>query len=584
MIAARFERASPASMPQPTPVLESSRPFQWGAWIVITALLIGLAGAFTLLSRKHTEVTQEADAARLLRMGRQAVMEVDVAILDMIARREQVDMSRYYRAVNKLSRHGAESFPPTIHRNGRDVPSWPAIASLKDAWSRIAAAAQAGDSETARKVYVDHDVSQTMSQFVESSVAFIEAKDEVLARLQNDIRLAIASCIVLMFAIGLFIYLISSRGEARDKAKLRDAIHSANAARETANDAKEAANASREKVTRLFQMTDMLQSASDHHDANAVLRATAIDLIPGFGGALYVFNSSRDRLALSTSWNREGRPELPDTIGLQQCWSLKRGKPHVNVPGTHKLSCEHFSGEDCVLEIPMMARGEILGLLQLSAPGEDGEERLAGVLDLGSALADAMSLALANIALRDKLRGQALRDPLTGLYNRRYMEDTLQRVVRLAEREHKEVAVIMIDLDHFKRLNDSYGHAKGDAVLRDTASVLLNQLRETDVACRYGGEELIVVMPNCGLEAALVKAERLRVSIEALSEPNGAQVSASMGVAAIPETSIAAKDLLAAADAALYEAKQAGRNRVAAAAQKMGAMSTQATVTLLAAE
>lgn len=584
MIEPRTGAVTPSSVNIAHPTLGAPKPFQWWAWIGISALLIGLVFAFSLLSRKHNEVSVEGEAARLVRMGRQAIMEVDVAILDLIARREQVDMSRYYRAINKLSRHGAESFPPTVHRNGRDVPSGPAILSLKEAWSKIAHAAQSGNPELARTIYVDYDVNQMLSQFVESSVAVIEAKDVVLAELQNDIRIAIATCVGLMFAIGLLIYWISSRNAARDKAELRDAIHSANAARETANRAKEAANASREKVALLFQMTDMLQSAADHQDANAVLRATAADLIPGFGGALYVFNNSRDRLALSTSWNREGRSELPETIGLQQCWSLKRGKPHVNVPGTHKLSCEHFAGEDCVLEIPMTARGEILGLLQICAIGEDGEKRLASVLDLGSALADAMSLALANIALRDKLRGQALRDPLTGLYNRRYMEDTLQRVVRLAEREQKEVAVIMIDLDHFKRLNDSFGHAKGDSVLRDAASILLNQLRETDVACRYGGEELIVVMPNCGLEAALAKAERLRVSIEALSEPGGAQVSASMGVAAIPSTSIASKDLVAAADAALYEAKQTGRNRVVAADRKTQTQTPSAVVTLLAAE
>ena len=191
--------------------------------------------------------------------------------------------------------------------------------------------------------------------------------------------------------------------------------------------------------------------------------------------------------------------------------------------------------------------------------------RLAEVEELGAAMADAMSLALANIALRDRLRSQALRDPLTGLYNRRYMEDTLERVVRLAEREQQEVAVIMIDLDHFKRLNDQYGHAKGDTVLRDAAGAVTAQLRETDVACRYGGEELIVVMPNCGVDDALLKAERIRASIEALSEAGGARVSASLGVSVIPTTSGTIKDLLASSDAALYAAKEAGRNCVVCA-------------------
>lgn len=565
-----------------------SRPtdtIQFRFWFCIALLVAVLAAVSMITLRKQSEIAVEAETGRQLRVGRLALMEVDVTILDIIARREQADLSRYVRTSDRLDRLEPANFPPTVRRNGRDVPSGPALVSLKEAWSRISVAAQAGGSETARTTYVDYDVSQRMAAFGESFLALIDAKDATVAALQSDIRIGVAACFALALAIGLCGYGIAKRRASLDRAELQSAMLSANAAREAATQATETAQASREQVTRLFQMTDMLQSASDHQDANAVLRATAAELIPEFGGALYVFNNSRDRLALSTIWNRDGRPELPDTISLQQCWSLKRGKPHVNVPGTHKLSCEHFTGEDCVLEIPMIARGEILGLLQVYAAGDDGEKRLAAVLDLGSALADGMSLALANIALRDKLRGQALRDPLTGLYNRRYMEDTLQRVVRLADRERTEVSIIMIDLDHFKRLNDSYGHAKGDAVLRDTASVILNQLRDTDVACRYGGEELIVVLPNCGLDAALAKAERLRASIEALSEPNGARVSASMGVAAIPATSTAAKDLLASADAALYEAKQAGRNRVAAAARRNEPTpSTGTMVTLVAAE
>jgi diguanylate cyclase (GGDEF)-like protein len=191
-------------------------------------------------------------------------------------------------------------------------------------------------------------------------------------------------------------------------------------------------------------------------------------------------------------------------------------------------------------------------------------ERIHG---LGTALADAMSLALSNIALREKLRGQALRDPLTGLYNRRYMEDALERFVRLAERENRELSVIMIDLDHFKRLNDQYGHAKGDTTLRDAASVISHMLRESDVACRYGGEELIVLLPDCGMEMAANKAEQIRIGIESLSQPNGAQVSASLGVSSTPAAS--SKDLVAQADAALYRAKQGGRNCVVRSAQRV---------------
>jgi diguanylate cyclase (GGDEF)-like protein len=328
-----------------------------------------------------------------------------------------------------------------------------------------------------------------------------------------------------------------------------------------------AADASREQVGRLFDMADVLQSATDHVDANAVLKATARDLLPGFPGALYVFNNSRDRLVLSTNWGGEDDEpvgQLSETITPNSCWALKRGKPHLNRGDGKKLCCAHHQdhGGATVLEIPMIARGEIVGLLQLFASGANAEARLHDVTELGTALADGMSLALANMALREKLRNQALRDPLTGLYNRRFMEDSLQRFVRLADREQRQISLVMVDLDHFKRLNDEHGHAFGDQVLRETATTIISALRETDIVCRYGGEEIVVILPDCPLERAGDKAEFLRLRIQELSNTHGTEISASFGVASLPHTSQSVTDLLAAADAALYRAKQGGRNQV----------------------
>lgn len=326
--------------------------------------------------------------------------------------------------------------------------------------------------------------------------------------------------------------------------------------------------ASRKQVEQLFQMTDMLQSAMDHPDANAVLRSTAEQLLTGFGGALYVFNNSRDRLDLSTTWNWPQDQPPPETVSPSHCWALKRGKTHANLLGLGALRCDHHGSEIAVLEIPMMARGEVYGLLNLQTNGHDAAQRLAGITQLAAALADAMSLALSNIALREKLRTQALRDPLTGLYNRRYMEDVLGRYVSLAERNGSPVAAIMIDLDHFKQLNDEHGHAMGDAILREVAMVLAGSIRQCDVACRYGGEELVVLLPDCSLDYAVSKAELLRGRIEALSDSHGARVTASFGVAALPETTAHVGELLTMADAALYRAKHAGRNRVLSAPRR----------------
>jgi diguanylate cyclase (GGDEF)-like protein len=325
--------------------------------------------------------------------------------------------------------------------------------------------------------------------------------------------------------------------------------------------AADALRASRQ-VEQLFHMTDMLQSALGHDDANAVLRATASDLLRGFGGALFVFNNSRDRLDLSTSWDWPASAPLPASIPPAHCWALKRGKRHVNRVGASALRCEHLVGNITVLELPMMARGEVYGLLSVQADDGDAEEQLAAIAPMATAIADAMSLTLSNIALREKLRTQALRDPLTGLYNRRYMEDVLARCANLAERNGSPLSVLMIDLDHFKRLNDEHGHALGDAVLREVAASIVGAIRPCDVACRYGGEELLVILPDCSLDDAAIKAETLRARIESLSDNHGCKISASLGVTTMPTCSATAADLVSDADAALYRAKDEGRNRV----------------------
>lgn len=336
------------------------------------------------------------------------------------------------------------------------------------------------------------------------------------------------------------------------------------ALRERREDAQRA-HAERKQINHLFRMTEMLQSANGYADANAVLGATIDSLLAGFGGALYVFNNSRDRLELSDSWRWPETDTLRPMLTPSQCWALKRGKPHVNCDGRGALRCEHHLGTATVLELPMTAHGEIQGMLKIATTLPDAAAQLERVQPLATAIADAMSLAVSNIALREKLRTQALRDPLTGLYNRRYMEDALSRYANLTERSGTPLSVIMIDLDHFKKLNDEFGHAVGDSVLRETAATIMSALRTSDVACRYGGEELLVILPECGITEASAKAEVLRERIEALSTTHDAKISASFGVAAIPESTRSIADLLGLADAALYQAKEAGRNRVVAA-------------------
>jgi diguanylate cyclase (GGDEF)-like protein len=449
------------------------------------------------------------------------------------------------------SRKPASSFPVEVTLDGAAVQGSVAVNLLVEGWREVVGLIEAGDFEQAQARYEALALLTTLRSVATAfhrELAVIERTYEGLNQGIGRSMTFVLSLQVLAGVVSVLAFLIALRRSNREAKARATAVV--------------ASNQTRVQVERLFAMTDMLQSAGDHTDANSVLRATASELLPRFGIALYVFNNSRDRLVLSTDWGDHGTDELPTTVAPSQCWALKRGKPHINEPGDGKLCCEHHSGSAHVLELPMVARGEILGLLQVYAVGEDGLERLNEIWSLATALGDAMSLALSNIMLREKLSNQALRDALTGLYNRRYMEDTLLRFSRLAERENKPLSAIMIDLDHFKRLNDEHGHAMGDAVLRDVASTLIGCLRESDVACRYGGEELIVLLPSCDIEDAAEKAEVIRSRIAALSQTHNVPVSASLGVATIPVTSASPAELVAAADAALYRAKQAGRNQV----------------------
>lgn len=327
---------------------------------------------------------------------------------------------------------------------------------------------------------------------------------------------------------------------------------------------------SRQQIEQLFAMTDMLQSAENHEDVGAILEATANHLLPQFRGGLYIFNNSNDRLDLVRHWPQGPDCDPSPALVPGNCWALKRGKAHINDPVKGTLCCEHNNGVFSTLEVPMVARGKVHGLLMLAIDSPNGTEELQAVRRIARALADSVSLALANIGLQEKLRTQSLRDPLTGLYNRRYMEDALDRYASLAERDGSPLSVLMIDLDHFKKLNDTHGHAKGDAVLREVAAQLVGSLRPADVVARYGGEELVVILPNCGLEDARLKAEMLRARIEGLGTIHNATITASFGVAAIPETASGAGDVVAMADTALYAAKQAGRNTVMFAARRVG--------------
>jgi diguanylate cyclase (GGDEF)-like protein len=220
--------------------------------------------------------------------------------------------------------------------------------------------------------------------------------------------------------------------------------------------------------------------------------------------------------------------------------------------------------------MPLIAQGETLGIICFVAEVNEGLDAPEAISKPNTQLAIAMTeqaaTSLANIKLREKLQVQATRDPLTGLFNRRYLDEFLEREVSNAARKNRSLGVIMLDIDQFKEFNDRFGHDAGDAVLKELGDYLMKFIRRGDLACRYGGEEFVLILPDAVLEDTRRRAEELRASVRMLSIRLGAmelrKITLSLGVAAYPEQGTSAFDLLRSADAALLRAKEEGRDRV----------------------
>ena len=198
----------------------------------------------------------------------------------------------------------------------------------------------------------------------------------------------------------------------------------------------------------------------------------------------------------------------------------------------------------------MAAQGETLGVLYLECSYKSADATLE-IPELGRqaiAAGERISLALANLKLREVLRSQSIRDPLTGLFNRRYMEESLEREIRRAIRNKEHVALLMIDIDHFKQFNDTFGHQAGDTLLRELGAFLNQRTRGQDVACRFGGEEFAVILTGASLEAALKRAELLSGGSQSVAVLYTGRVlgkiSLSIGVSGFPEHGESAVELL----------------------------------------
>jgi diguanylate cyclase (GGDEF)-like protein/PAS domain S-box-containing protein len=319
----------------------------------------------------------------------------------------------------------------------------------------------------------------------------------------------------------------------------------------------------------LSELGDSLQSCQTVNEAYRMSENALSGILGLRPGALYIINSSRDLMESAATWNNCSTTE--PVFHPDDCWGLRRGKPYGG-PGS-PLPCSHVrvSVATNYLCVPLVAQGETLGVLyvedkaSLLAPSPQAVQFEQATLKRRSiAVAERVSLALANLKLRELLRNQSIRDPLTGLYNRRYLEESLNRELHRANRTGRTVSLVMLDLDHFKHFNDTFGHQVGDILLKEIAGVIKNRVRAGDLACRYGGEEFSLILAEVDTEGAHRCVESIRETIKHLSLHNRGQtlgtVTISAGIAAYPTHGDNSEDLIHAADEALYRAKKAGRD------------------------
>lgn len=328
-------------------------------------------------------------------------------------------------------------------------------------------------------------------------------------------------------------------------------------------------------ISLLNEMTECLQSCLTADEAYSPIKTFCQQILPHSNGILYILHPSHTYLEMGLSWGNPVHNEF--TLAPENCWALRRNQIQYITKPAFSVVCEHAKsgGKEPIpyICIPLMAHHETLGILYLELPALVIEGNHPNALTdhlrlLLQTTAEHISLALTNIRLRETLRFLSVRDPLTGLYNRRYLEETIDREFSRADRNQYSIAILMLDIDHFKRFNDTYGHDAGDYVIKNVAQIFQSLTRAGDMLCRFGGEEFLIFLFNTDYTAAAAYAERLRKAVFDMhlvynSQPLGA-ISISLGLAVYPTDGKNPRALIEAADAALYRAKNSGRNCVVA--------------------
>lgn len=318
------------------------------------------------------------------------------------------------------------------------------------------------------------------------------------------------------------------------------------------------------------RLADVLQTVLTTEEAYTAIQKNCERLFPSHPGMFYVRSNSKDYFEPKASWNggigNEG-------FEPKECWAARSNRIcRFNIQ-EDKLPCPHIMKADHQMSyaicLPISSADEMIGIMVLGGPLDAEGKQLPveeEVENLAAEVVNQIGLAITNLRLRDSLRKSSILDALTGLFNRRYLDETIEREFARAAREDHSLGVIMLDIDHFKALNDNYGHETGDYVLRQLGPLLRSACRTSDIACRFGGEEFILILPDADVSITTERAEMIRKETKMLRLTYGGAVlptiTVSLGVATFPDHGMRPEEIIRAADGALYRAKKAGRDRV----------------------
>jgi diguanylate cyclase (GGDEF)-like protein len=309
-----------------------------------------------------------------------------------------------------------------------------------------------------------------------------------------------------------------------------------------------------------------LQSCKTFDEAVEITTKIISKLTPNSSGCIYLMKASKNIMERTAQWGLNSG-DTPQNISPSECWCIRRSKPNFSDIDSYTPPCTHIHEKmvpgQAWLCLELTSQGNQLGLITIHGTSLDLQERFSVI----EAAMEQLSLSLSSLQLRNVLEYQSTRDDLTGLYNRRYMDESFRQLHARSTRHSEPYSLLMLDVDHFKNFNDIYGHEGGDIVLREIGKILTS-LRAEDIACRYGGEEISIALPDTEQKLAIDIANRLREKIHNtridFNNSPMTPITVSIGIASFPSDGKNSDDILKKADAALYQAKREGRNRVIA--------------------